>query len=123
MAGRQVIFIKSQSFIVCDFQFKVQIFLTYLYLNFGLVNISSETVDTVEETVETVDTVEDFETDAQNLDQGEEGEEYEGEHEGNPEAKDIVKYYRYLFVYLFQIIIFNHYECYNKHTVTLRHFL
>ena len=36
----------------------------------------------------------------------------------------LVKYYRYylLFTY-FQIIIFNHYECYNKHTVTLRHFL
>ena len=99
---------------------KENVFLNYLYINFGLAKISSETVDTVEETV---DTVEDFETDVENLDQGEEGEEYEGEHEGNPEAKDIVKYYRYLFVYLFQIIIFNHYECYNKHTVTLRHFL
>ena len=92
---------------------KEDIFLNYLYLHFGLVNISSENVDTVEG----------FETDVQNLAQGEEGEEYEGEHEGSPEAKDIVKYYRYLFVYLFQIIIFNHYECYNKHTVTLRHFL
>ena len=72
---------------------------------------------------ENVDTIKDFETDVQSLDQGAEGEEHEGEHEGNPEAKDIVKYYRYLLFSYFQIIIFNHYECYNKHTVTLRHFL
>ena len=39
----------------------------------------------------------------QNLDQGEEG---ESEHEGNPGSKDIVKYYRYYFVFLLQIIIF-----------------
>ena len=44
----------------------------------------------------------------QNLDQGEEG---ESEHEGNPGSKDIVKYYRYYFVFLLQIIIFNHVEC------------
>ena len=31
--------------------------------------------------------------------------------EGNPGSKDIVKYYRYYFVFLLQIIIFNHVEC------------
>ena len=48
-------------------------------------------------------------THVQNLDQGEKGE--FSEHEGNPGSKDIVKYYRYYFVFLLQIIIFNHVEC------------
>ena len=36
------------------------------------------------------------------------GEESEGEHEGNPESKDIVKYYRYYFVFLFTDYHNNH---------------
>ena len=43
-----------------------------------------------------------------NLDQGEES---EGEHEGNPESKDIVKYYRYYFVFLFTDYHLYHVEC------------